>query len=317
MPPPPEIKILSAAWPDYALLDTGRRRNLERFGPHVLIRSEPKAWWDPILPDAEWAKAQAVHVEDDRWQLAPGVAREWTMRWRELTLQAKFTDGSKHLGVFPEQAPHWEFIQAGSGERGAGSGNGKWKMENGKHPEPTAAVDPDARPKLLNLFGYTGVATLAAAAAGFAVTHVDASKPAVAWARHNQMLSGLEHAPIRWILDDAVKFVRREVRRGVRYDALALDPPSFGRGPAGEIWKVEIGLPELLALCREALVEKPRFVLLTLYNLEASSIMLGNVLEQMMRGAPGKVSIGELALTATAPGHRMLPLSLWGSWERA
>ncbi len=121
MPHPPEIKILASDWPDYALLDTGRRRKLERFGPHTLIRSEPKAWWDPALPESEWAKARAVHVDDDRWQLAPGVEREWLMRWRELTLQAKFTDGSKHLGVFPEQAPHWEFIQAGSAERGTGS----------------------------------------------------------------------------------------------------------------------------------------------------------------------------------------------------
>jgi len=295
----PSIEVLSSAWPDYALLDSGRRRKLERFGSQVIIRSEPKAWWEPMLPEADWARAQAVHVDDDRWNLAPGAVREWTMRWRDLTLQTKLTDASKHLGVFPEQAPHWEFIRAHS--------------PNQVRAERTRPAGESL--KLLNLFGYTGVATLAAAAAGFAVTHVDASKPAVAWARHNQNLSGLEDAPIRWILDDAVKFVRREIRRGVRYDALALDPPSFGRGPAGEIWKVETGLPELLALCREALVEKPRFVLLTLYNLEASSLMLGNVLEQMMRGEPGRVSIGELALTATAPGARLLPLSLWGRWE--
>jgi len=298
----PHIQILASDWSDYALLDSGRRRKLERFGAQTIIRSEPKAWWEPALPESEWARAQAVHVDDDRWQLAPGAVREWTMRWRDLTLQTKLTDASKHLGVFPEQSPHWEFIQAGSGEQGAGS-------------KRTLALAGGEPPKLLNLFGYTGVATLAAAAAGFAVTHVDASKPAVAWARHNQKLSGLDEAPIRWILDDAVKFVRREIRRGVRYDALALDPPSFGRGPAGEIWKVETGLPELLALCREALVEKPRFVLLTLYNLEASSLMLGNVLEQMMRGQPGRISIGELALAARAPGARLLPLSLWGRWE--
>jgi 23S rRNA (cytosine1962-C5)-methyltransferase len=295
----PEIQILTSQWPDYALLDTGRRRKLERFGSQVIIRGEPKAWWEPALPESEWAKAQAVHDEDMPWRLSAGALREWTMRWRDLTLQARITDTSKHLGVFPEQSPHWEFIHA-HGPKQSGTGR---------------APSAESAPKLLNLFGYTGVATLAAASAGFAVTHVDASKPAVAWARNNQALSGLEKAPIRWILDDAVKFVRREVRRGVRYDALALDPPSFGRGPAGEIWKVEIGLPELLALCREALVEKPRFVLLTLYNLEASSIMLGNVVEQMMRATPGKISIGELALTATAPGARRLPLSLWARWE--
>jgi len=290
-PPLPQIKILTSDWPEYALLDTGRRRKLERFGSQIIIREEPKAWWEPALPDADWAHAHAVHEQDDHWQMSPATPREWTMRWRELTLQAKLTDASKHLGIFPEQSPHWEFIHSA---RSGGKGE---------------------KLKLLNLFGYTGVATLAAAAAGFAVTHVDASKPAITWARHNQKLSGLDDAPIRWILDDAVKFVRREVRRGVRYDALALDPPSFGRGPDGEIWKVEIGLPELLALCREALVEHPRFVLLTMYNLEASSIMLGNLLEQMMRVTPGKITIGELALAATAPGARLLPLSLWARWE--
>ncbi len=296
----PEIKVLCSEWSEYALLDTGRRRKLERFGSQLIVREEPKAWWEPALPEAEWARAHAVHEPDDRWRLAPGAAREWTMRWRELTLQAKLTDASKHLGVFPEQSPHWEYI------------DGKGKTENGKWKNQASNGE---RPKLLNLFGYTGVATLAAAAAGFAVTHVDASKPAISWARHNQKLSGLDDAPIRWILDDAVKFVRREIRRGVRYDALALDPPSFGRGPDGEIWKVEISLPELLALCREALVEQPRFVLLTMYNLEASSIMLSNLLTQMMRGTSGKIAIGELALAATAPGARLLPLSLWARWE--
>jgi len=296
VPHVPTINVLASEWKDYALLDTGRRKKLERFGAQVIVRSEPKAWWEPALPDAEWAKAQAVHINDDRWELAPGAVREWTMRWREITAQAKLTDASKHLGVFPEQSPHWEFIQA----------HGK-KMMVGRNPAE--------RPRMLNLFGYTGMASLAAAAAGFAVTHVDASKPSVNWARHNQKLSGLEDAPIRWILDDAVKFVRREVKRGVRYDALALDPPSFGRGPAGEVWKVEFGLPELLALCREALTDQPSFVLLTLYNLEASSLMLANLLEQMMRGAPGQVSIGELALAAEAPGARLLPLSLWARWE--
>ena len=292
----PSIQILTSDWPDYALLDTGRRRKLERFGPQTIIRSEPKAWWEPILPEAEWNCAQAVHVDDDRWNLAPGAVREWTMRWRELTLQTKLTDASKHLGVFPEQSPHWEYIYAQGKKFGV-----RDKVEE--------------KPRLLNLFGYTGVATLAAAAAGYAVTHVDASKPSVNWARHNQKLSGLDNAPIRWILDDAVKFVRREVRRGVRYDAIVLDPPSFGRGPTGEVWKVEFGLTELLELCRESLSERPLFILLTMYNLEASSIMLGTLLEQMMKGRPGKVSIGELALAAETPGNRLLPLSLWARWE--
>lgn len=314
------LEVLSPDWPDYALLDSGRRRKLERFGTQVIVRGEPKAWWQPALPDEAWARAHAVLEEDQPWRLASDAPREWTMRWRSLTLQARVADTSKHLGVFPEQAPHWEFIQA----HGSASDSNLSKRAHLPPPPsssnskletlpPTAGSKLPA-PRLLNLFGYTGVATLAAAAAGFAVTHVDASKPAVAWGRHNQQLSGLGEAPIRWILDDALKFVRREIRRGVRYDALALDPPSFGRGPAGEVWKVETNLPELLALCRQVLVERPRFVLLTLYNLEASALMLGNVLDEMMRGVPGRVGRGELALRPDAPA-RPLPLSLWARWE--
>ncbi len=286
----PPLPVLSARWPDYALLDTGHRRKLERFGAHVIIRSEPKAWWEPALDQAAWAQAAAVHEDEGPWRLTRGTPREWTMRWRELTLQARLTDGSKHLGLFPEQAPHWEFIH-------------------------THACAAGATPlRMLNLFGYTGAASLVAAAAGCAVTHVDASKPAVSWARHNQTLSGLERAPVRWILDDAVKFLRREIRREVRYDAISLDPPSFGRGPAGEVWKVEAMLPELLSLCRQALSKNPRFILLTMYNLEASALMLGNLLEEMMRGQGGRVTRGELALTAEA-SSRPLPLSLWARWE--
>ena len=125
MPPLPDIKILTSEWKDYALLDTGRRRKLERFGPQIIVRGEPKAWWEPALPESEWAKAQAVHEEDRPWQFAPGATREWTMRWRELTLQARITDTSKHLGVFPEQAPHWEFIRNKMED-------GRWKMEKSK-----------------------------------------------------------------------------------------------------------------------------------------------------------------------------------------
>jgi 23S rRNA (cytosine1962-C5)-methyltransferase len=298
----PSIQVLCSDWPDYALLDTGRRRKLERFGSQVIIRTEPKAWWEPTLPESEWAKAYAIHEEENFWRLQPGTPREWTMRWREMTLQAKLTDASKHLGVFPEQAPHWEFIQAHGPQGRAG------------RPRPAVLNLDVPRPNLLNLFGYTGAATLAAVAAGFAVTHVDASKPAITWARHNQKLSNLEDAPIRWILDDAVKFVRREIKRGVRYDAIALDPPSFGRGPNGEVWKVETGLPELLALCREAMVVKPLFVLMTLYNIEASSLMLGNMLDQTMHADEGNLSLGELALRPASNG-RILPLSLWARWE--
>jgi 23S rRNA (cytosine1962-C5)-methyltransferase len=286
----PNIEVLTPSWNQHELLDSGDRRKLERFGPNLIVRHEPKAWWRPSLPESEWRTAAAVHDSDGVWHFSPRATMEWTMGYERLTLQARLTETTKHVGVFPEQMPHWQWIRT-IGERYSG------------------------RPlRMLNLFGYTGAATLAAAAAGFAVTHVDASKPAVAWARFNQSLSHLDKAPIRWILDDAMKYVGREVRRGQRYDLIALDPPSFGRGPKSELWKVEESLPELLGLCRKLLSENPVGVVMTLYSLEASSIMLGNLLHEMTAGLGGSVQIGELALRQTH-GDKFLPLSLFARWE--
>ncbi len=293
MQPLPQIQVLTSDWPEYALLDSGRGRKLERFGSHIVSRGEPKAWWRPALPESEWAKAVAEH-DDERgqWRFRGRAPGECPLRFEDVTLQARITEGSKHLGVFPEQAPHW-----------------RWLREKGR-------AQPRGTRRLLNLFGYTGAASLVAAAAGFQVTHVDASKPAITWARKNQELSGLGEAPIRWILDDALKFVRRELRRGVRYDAIALDPPSYGRGPNKEVWKVDEHLPELLEACRQVLSDSPLFVVMTLYSLEASSLMIANVLAEMTKGLSGAVSIGELALRHSGAGDaRLLPLSLWGRWE--
>ena len=286
----PTIEVLSSQWDEYALIDSGNRKKLERFGPYRVVRGEPKAWWKPSLSADHWEKAVAVHDDDRGWKFSAGAPRAWKMKWNGLSFEARLMEGSKHLGIFPEQSPHWEWIaQLGR----------TWGQE-GK--------------KALNLFGYTGAATLAAAKAGFAVTHVDASRPAIAWARANQESSGLGRAPIRWILDDALKFVRREVRRGNRYDLIMMDPPSFGRGPNKEVWKVEVQFPELLELCRQCLSPTPVGVAMTLYSLEASSLMLGNLMQEAMREHPGKISVGELALTPQNGGH-LLPLSLWSRWE--
>ncbi|HBA82866.1 MAG TPA: SAM-dependent methyltransferase [Verrucomicrobia bacterium] len=285
-----DIQVLFNNWSEYELLDSGDRRKLERFGRNIVIRSEQKAWWKPDKPESEWAKAVAVHEDQGQWTFRRDIPREWTMRFDNLTFQTRFTDTSKHLGIFPEQSPHWRWMQ-NKVKRGAG--------------EP---------PRLLNLFGYTGAASLVAAAAGFAVTHVDASKPAVTWARHNQQLSGLESAPIRWILEDAVKYVRREIRRGSRYDAILLDPPSFGRGPNKEVWKVERQLTELLDICRQVLSDRPLFIILTMYNIEASSLMIGNLLSDAMKSFGGALSVGELALHQQN-SEKVLPLSIYGRWE--
>lgn len=292
------ISLLTTDFPGYALLDSGNRRKLEDFGGIRIIRSEPKAWWSPVLPREEWAKAIATHEDDSRegrWRFRGNVVPDpWTLRFRDaFVLQLRFMDRSKQIGAFPEQSPHWD-----------------WILKN-----PVPAGKPA---KLLNLFGYTGAASLAAARAGWQVSHVDASKPAVAWGRRNQELSGLGKAPIRWIIEDAVKFCRREARRGNTYEAILLDPPAFGRGPDGELWKVERDLPELLKICRALLSPDARALILTLYTIDASSVLCGNLLAETTAHLDGgKIEIGELATRETSPAARLLPLSLWGRWFRS
>ena len=286
MTPPPAIQTALGGFPGYELIDSGRRCKLERFGSVTVIRGEPKAWWEPVLPAREWDRAQAVHDEDAGWDLRPGCPREWKIGVGKLTFLARISDASKHLGLFPEQSPHWQAIRE--------------------------AAAPGAR--LLNLFGYTGAATLAAAEAGWEPTHVDASKPATAWARENQAASGLDDKPVRWIVEDAVKYVRREIKRGSRYDGILLDPPAFGRGPDGNVWKVERQLPELLDLCRQAFSEKPRLLLLTTYNIEASALMLRNLVADAMQTCGGRIEAGELALAHSAAPDRLLPLSIYARW---
>lgn len=288
--PLPHIELDAGDWPEHELLDSGAGRKLERFGPNIITRPEPRAWWRPSRPDADWKRAVASYDEEPRWSFGPDAVRDWMMPFGKLAFCARFTETSKHVGIFPEQTPQWRWIMNAARE-----------------------CPPDGR-HLLNLFGYTGAATLAAAAAGLSVTHVDASRPAVAWARQNQQASGLDRAPIRWILDDALKFVRREVRRDQRYDALILDPPSYGRGPKGELWKIEEQLPELLDACRDLLSERPAFVNVTLYSLDVSVVLIGNLLSDMMRGRPGRIRHSELVLRQRE-SDRLLPLALCARWQ--
>ncbi len=285
-----DIKILNSDWRDYELIDSGDRLKLERFGDVVVIRSEPKAWWKPSAPDL-WKTADAKHFDDEkknsRWVFYSDVRAPF-MDWNSVKFRCKFMDGTKHLGVFPEQSPHWDFI-----------------VESAKK------FKGEGKPKLLNLFGYTGAATLAAAKGGYFTTHVDASKPSVDWARKNQFESELSDAPIRWIVDDALKFVKREERRGARYDAIVLDPPAFGRGPKNELWKLEKMLPELLEACSKILSNKPLFVLMTLYSLEASSVMASNMLSEYFGNLKNAtLERGELVLKSSNGFD--LPLSIYG-----
>jgi len=312
------IPIIAPDWPEYELIDSGDGRKLERFGKYLIVRHEPKAWWRPVLTAAKWAEAHAAQDAEGRLTIRKGLPSSWPLTLdlglgaehgrasRGLTLEARVSETSRHIGLFPEQAPHWRLIAKLGAEL--------------THAAQLSGVGnaPDERPRLLNLFGYTGAASLAAQAAGFAATHVDASRPAIAWAKRNQELSGLSANPVRFLLDDVMKFVAREKRRGNRYQAILLDPPSFGRGPNREVWKVEGMVRDLLCDCRELLADDARLLLLTMYNIEASALMLGNLMDDVLRGLPGSVTVGELAVPHTAPGAeaRFLPRSLFARWER-
>lgn len=279
------MKMQTPEWAEYELMDTGEGKKLERFGQFTLIRPEPQAQWTPSLPARQWDRADGEFVkaragQQGHWKFRKPILARWMMQRKNLKFWVRPAP-SGHLGVFPDQACHWDWI-AQVTKRAA------------------------APVKVLCLFGHTGLATLAAAAAGAHVTHVDASRKAVTWARENQKLSGLDDRPIRWIVEDAVTFVRREARRGNQYQALILDPPKFGRGPSGEIWKLEDSLAELLSACEKLLSVAPMFILLNVYatvrtrtRIEAESERLSSSLKRLLREFRATISSGELAIQDT------------------
>jgi 23S rRNA (cytosine1962-C5)-methyltransferase len=292
----------SPHWTDYALLDSGDGLKLERFGNYVFVRPESQAMWKRSL-DAEWKNAHAVFVptgeeSGGHWDFKKKVDEKWEMKYildptQVLRGELKFwvmTTPGRHLGVFPEVAAHWDWFSG-------------------------LIAQSKREANVLNLFGYTGLASLAAAAAGAKVTHVDASKKSVSWARDNQALSNLAEKPMRWIVDDALKFVQREARRGVKYDGIILDPPKFGRGPKGEVWEVYKSLPSLLEACRACLSNDPLFVVTTLYAVRASAVHVAQTMEAMTDGFGGKIEMGELVTREQSAG-RWLSQAVYARWER-
>ena len=301
----PFLPLESPRWRDYALLDTGGGLKLERYGTYTTIRPEAQALWSPALPPSEWARPHAVfrpsgEESGGHWEVKRQMAEQWEMSYglplakggatseRTLNFIAMTTPG-RHLGLFPEAAANWDFIAQAVGGRGVAA-------------------------RVLNLFGYTGLASLAAAAAGAAVTHVDASRKSVNWARQNQALSSLQDAPIRWIVDDALKFVLREARRKVHYDGIILEPPKFGRGPKGEVWDVYRSLPRLMQACREVLSERPLFLIFTLYAVPASAIHLQQMLAELLPGQAGTLEGGELVTREQSAG-RLLSHAVFARWH--
>jgi 23S rRNA (cytosine1962-C5)-methyltransferase len=284
--------VMSAkGWTDYALLDSGHGLKLERYGRYRFIRPEAQALWSPRL--AEWnADGEFVPGSDEdgggRWQFTGEVPSDgWPLAWNEVRFTAQCTP-FRHLGFFPDMAPVWDWMRGQLGGK------------------------PEAQ--TLNLFGYTGVGTLALSGRG-PVTHVDASKKSVAQARDNAALSGLAERPIRWLVDDAAKFAAREVRRGKRYDGIILDPPKFGRGPEGEVWRLEDGLPPLVADCRRLLDAQSRFLFLTVYAVRMSSLALAGLLAEHFAGLPGTIEHGDLAVREEGEGGRLLPTAIFARWR--
>ena len=291
-----KIEILTTqANPDYALIDSGEGEKLERFGAFLLARPDPQALWPKYNP-AAWAKAAAVFSRTDEkagWTKDSRMPERWQIELADLKFWIKPT-AFKHTGLFPEQVPNWNWIRQTITDSG--------RIAKGE------------KINVLNLFGYTGGASLAAAAAGAEVVHVDGSKSAITWARENAEISGLKEAPIRWILDDARAFVRREIKRGNTYHGIIMDPPAFGRGPEGESWKIEDDFLDLLSLCRQILAPNPLFWLINGYASGYSAIAYENNLSKLMKPFGGSIEIGELTLEEEA-SKRLLPAGIFARWK--
>jgi 23S rRNA (cytosine1962-C5)-methyltransferase len=285
---------ISKDWqPEYILLDSGSGRKLEQFGPRRLIRPEPRAVWKPAFPPEEWQQADAEFVLAEKggggtWQHRTHQSAEWQSEYKGLRFKL-LLESSRQVGIFPENAVHWDWIEE--------------KINARKTPT-----------HVLNLFGYTGLASLAAARAGAQVVHIDSSKRAIRLGRENQALSGLQDKPIRWIVEDAVKFVHREIRRGSKYDGIIMDPPKYGLGPKKERWEFTAQFEKLCLALRELLSEKPVFVVVTAYALEQPPEILRPPLEKMMRGFSGQLELGELVSIEKSAGRR-ISHSITARWE--
>lgn len=277
---------------DYELVDSGEGKKLERYGSYLLIRPDPEALWKKNLSIDIWDKAELKFTRNEirtKWIIKEGVPKNWNILFGGFIFSIKPTS-FKHTGLFPEQLPNWEWVEK--------------KIKTRKE-----------KINVLNLFAYTGGATLACAKAGAEVCHVDGSKTAVAWARENAELSGLGNAPIRWIVEDVIIFLKREIKRGRKYDAIIMDPPSFGHGPKDELWKIEEHFLELMKCCREILSDNPLFVVINGYTAGYSAIAYQNNLIEMMKEYKGDIEIGELTIEESG-SDRLLPCGIFARWSK-
>ena len=287
---------IADGWKDYEVIDTSKGEKLERWGKYILLRPDPQVIWDTPKKDKNWKKLNGHYHRSSKgggeWEFFD-LPQEWSIHYdlpinKRLTFNLK-PFSFKHTGLFPEQAANWSWFSQ--------------MIANAGRPI-----------KVLNLFAYTGGATLAAAAAGASVTHVDASKGMVTWAKENAASSGLSDAPIRWIVDDCVKFVEREIRRGNHYDAIIMDPPSYGRGPKGEIWKIEEAIYPLVQLCAQLLSDKPLFFLINSYTTGLQPAVLTYMISTALKDFPGTVKSDEIGLPVSSKGL-VLPCGASGRFE--
>ena len=290
----PEYKFLhSPHWRDYVLVDSGDGLRLERFGPYTLVRPDAEAVWRPTLDESEWLKADAKFIISEEkngghWVKKPHVPEKWTISYKDINFSIQLS-GSKQVGVFPEQAAQWDIV--------------------------SKKIRTSGRPiRVLNLFGYTGLASISAANAGAEVTHVDASRKAINWGMDNQQLTGNSSGKVRWLVDDAIKFVNREARRGSVYDGILMDPPKFGRGPKGEVWDFYKWLPTLLEGCKSILSEKPMFFLITAYAVKASALTLHHALRDILPAESSTYEMGETILAEQNSKH-LLSTSVYCMWS--
>jgi len=280
--------------PDYELLDSGDGEKLERFGKVVLSRPDPQALWRKRLDSNEWKKADGSFAREGKasdWSMKRGAPDKWEINYAGLKLLIRPT-AFKHTGLFPEQASNWE-----------------WMSRLITDYRDSGDIE------ILNLFGYTGGATLACAKAGAKVVHIDGSKVALSWARDNAVLSGLDKKPVRWILDDARAFVRREIKRGRKYHGIIMDPPAFGHGPENELWKIEEHLVPLIESCISILADKPLFFIINGYSAGYSAIAYENILRRLRDSFGGSLEMGELAIRESGPGARLLPCGIFARWS--
>lgn len=277
---------------DYELIDSGEGFKLERYGDFVMSRPDPEALWNKYLDKKDWDKAHLLFERNSmksKWIIKKDVPKSWNIEFGGLSFIIKPTS-FKHIGLFPEQMLNWQW------------------MEN-------LIKKSNRKISVINLFAYTGGATLACAKAGASVCHVDGSKAAVVWARENALLSGLEDSPIRWMIEDVVTFLKREIKRGNKYDAIIMDPPSFGHGPKDELWKIEDDFLLLMSLCKELLSNDPLFVLINGYTAGYSSLVYENNLKELMVNHNGKIESGELSIEEVS-SKKLLPAGIYSRWSK-